>query len=203
MKNVKDFYNKTANEWAEKWYPNEVLLPMLTKYISLFDAKPCILDAGCGAGYESMRLTRLGAEVTGIDISEESIGIARAKNPDSRFEVMDCKHLDESLGIFDGIVAFALIVHIEDSELHIVFDNLRKVIKPSGFLLVAFVEGDGFDEKRSLVEIDGEEYNRAFYRHKPDRIVEVAQKSKFNFYDEWFLDESIGQWKYYVFQAIT
>ena len=52
---------------------------VIKKFIELFDTTPRILDAGCGAGYESMRLASLGAEVIGIDISEESFNIARKK----------------------------------------------------------------------------------------------------------------------------
>jgi 2-polyprenyl-3-methyl-5-hydroxy-6-metoxy-1,4-benzoquinol methylase len=106
-----------------------------------------------------------------------------------------------SFGVFDGIAALALIVHIEDSDLKIIFDNFSKIIKPSGVLFIAYVEGDGLNKKRSFVEIDGEKYNRAFYCHKPERIIEVAQKSKFNYYDEWFLDKQIRQWKFFVFQS--
>ena len=60
MKGIEDYYNKTASEWAEKWYQNETMLPLLKKFMELFNIVPRILDAGCGAGYESMRLSRLG-----------------------------------------------------------------------------------------------------------------------------------------------
>lgn len=201
MKGVKDFYNTTANEWADKWYSDETMLPLLKKFVSLFSNKPRILDAGCGAGYESMRLEKLGAEVVGVDFSEESIRIARIKTPNCRFELMDCTQLDNSIGVFDGITAIALIVHIENCDLHIVFDNFKRAIKDIGYFFIAFVEGDGFSEKRSYVEINGENYNRAFYLHQTKRIIEVAQKAGFRYYDEWFLDEPLGQWKYLVFQA--
>jgi 2-polyprenyl-3-methyl-5-hydroxy-6-metoxy-1,4-benzoquinol methylase len=204
VKDVKDYYNKTAHEWAEEWYSNETMLPLLKKFVELFrDNTPRILDAGCGAGYESMRLASLGAEVVGIDISDESVKIARAKNPDCRFEVMDCKNIDKSLCIFDGVIALALIVHIDDRDLKIIFDNFQKIIKPCGFLFVAFVEGDGFCEKRSFVKVGDEEFNRAFYLHQTDRVKEAAENSGFNFHAEWFLPEPIGKWKWYVFKAMT
>lgn len=201
IKGVKDFYNTTASEWAEKWYSDETMLPLLKMFVSLFPDNPRILDAGCGAGYESMRLSHLGAEVVGVDISEESIKIAKIKNPNCRFDLMDCRQLDDSIGIFDGIAAIALLVHIEDCDLHIVFENFNRVVKPLGYLFIAFVEGDGFNEKRSYVEINGENYNRAFYLHQPKRITEVAKEFGFDYYDEWFLDEPIGQWKYLIFKG--
>jgi 2-polyprenyl-3-methyl-5-hydroxy-6-metoxy-1,4-benzoquinol methylase len=201
VKGVKEFYDATAHDWADKWYSNETILPLLQKFINLFNNKPRVLDAGCGAGYESMRLSNLGADVVGIDISEESIRIACSKNPTCHFEVFDCKQIDASIGYFNGIVAIALLVHIEDSDLHIVFDNFKKVLKPNGFLFIAFVEGDGFSEKRSYVEVNGEKYNRAFYLHQISRMNELANNSGFKYFNEWFLSESISQWKYLVYQS--
>jgi len=200
MKGVKEFYDKTANDWADKWYSDETMLPLLKKFIELFDTKPRILDAGCGAGYESMRIVNLGAEVVGIDISAESLNIARIKNPNCRFELMNFKQMDNSLGVFDGIVSISSIIHIEDCDLQIVLDNFGKIIKSMGFLFIVFAEGDGYNEKKSIREIDGEKYNRATYHHQPNRIIEVAQKSGFRYFDEWFLDEPLGQWKHYIFQ---
>ena len=42
IKGIKDFYNTTAHEWANKWYSDETMLPLLQKYISLFKNKPRI-----------------------------------------------------------------------------------------------------------------------------------------------------------------
>jgi 2-polyprenyl-3-methyl-5-hydroxy-6-metoxy-1,4-benzoquinol methylase len=202
IKSMKDFYNTTANDWAEKWYSDETMLPLLKKFISLFSIKPRILDVGCGAGYESMRLSGLGARVVGIDVSEKSIDIAREKNPNCEFKIMDCRQLDKTLGKFDGIIAIALIVHIEDNDLKILFDNFYGIIDINGFLFIAFVEGDGLSEKRSNVEINGEKYNRAFFLHQSNRVIEIAKGTGFEYFDEWFLEEPIGQWKYIVFKKM-
>jgi hypothetical protein len=56
MRNTKDFYNKTAGEWADKWYEDEALLPYLKEFISFLSQNPNVLDLCCGAGYESMRM---------------------------------------------------------------------------------------------------------------------------------------------------
>ena len=202
MKGVADFYNATAHDWAKKWYDDATLLPLLEKFVDLYPTKPRILDAGCGAGYESMRLAGLGADVVGVDISEESIKIARERNPGLRFEVMDLRQLDANLGLFDGIVAISSVIHIDDNDLPAVFQNFKQLIRPAGFLFLAIVEGEGLCERRSFVEIDGEQYNRAFYLHWKDKLVDVAEQCGFEYYDEWYLDEPVGQWKYVVVKAI-
>lgn len=201
-KGIKDFYDATANEWADKWYADDTMLPLLQRFMSLFHRKPTVLDVGCGTGYESMRLANLGAQVVGIDISEASIQIARARNPACRFEIMDCLNIELPDMVCDGIVAIALLVHIEDRALPLVFDNFKKVIQPKGLLFVAIVEGDGYSEKRSLVEIHGQTYNRAFYLHQVGGLHEIAAAAGFHFIDEWFLSENSSSWKYLVYQAV-
>jgi hypothetical protein len=51
MKNTKDFYNKTASEWADKWYGDESLIPYIKEIFNYLPKKPRILDLCCGAGY--------------------------------------------------------------------------------------------------------------------------------------------------------
>ncbi len=73
MGDLQKYYDATAGETAKEWYPNTVLLPTLRELVALLPKRPRVLDLGCGAGYESMRLHSLGAEIVGIDFSPESI----------------------------------------------------------------------------------------------------------------------------------
>ncbi len=56
VKNTKDFYNKTAKQWADKWYDDESMLPCLREFFNFMPVNPRVLDLCCGAGYESMRI---------------------------------------------------------------------------------------------------------------------------------------------------
>lgn len=86
-KNVRDFYNKTAIQWADQFYADEENLPVLADFMSRLPHGARVLDLCCGAGYDSMRLSRMGASVVGIDISEASISIAKERNTDIPFYV--------------------------------------------------------------------------------------------------------------------
>src|SRR6516225_6556009 len=52
-----------------------------------------ILDLGCGTGALTAEIAARGAEVLGVDRSEEMIAQARKKFPALRFEVMDAREL--------------------------------------------------------------------------------------------------------------
>jgi len=58
---IKTFYDLVAEETANEWYNNDVLLPSIKEFINLLPARPRVLDLGCGPGYESMRLNNEGA----------------------------------------------------------------------------------------------------------------------------------------------
>jgi len=202
-KGVKDLYNALAGAMADRWYPEEMLLPLHRRFLALLPDKPRVLDAGCGAGYESMRLAALGAEVVGVDFSEGSIKIAREKNPGLRFELMDCTRLDgQRLGKFDGIESVGMIIHIEDPELSLVLGGFRRVVKPGGYLFLVFREGDGLDEMRSSREYDGEKYDAPFYLHLISRVIEIARDYGFEYFDEWALENETmsDDWKYLIFK---
>src|SRR2546429_373175 len=52
-----------------------------------------ILDLGCGTGALTAEIAGRGAEVLGVDRSEEMIAQARKKFPQLRFEMMDAREL--------------------------------------------------------------------------------------------------------------
>lgn len=178
MKNPIDeiaaFYDATANNWAESWYKNESLVPLLEAFLGQLPPHPRVLDAGCGAGYETMRLARLGADAVGVDISEKSLDIARRMNPGIPFYRMDMGNLDDSLGLFDGVIAIASLLHIAPDSLPDVLRQIKGRLLPGGLLWAVVHEGNGFNEQRSLKEIDGVHYNRHFYGILPEDMDRAA-----------------------------
>ncbi len=200
---IQKFYNDIAQQFADEWYANEDLLPVLKRFIDLLNPNPRVLDLGCGAGYESMRLYKLGARVTGVDFSDEPIRIARERNPQCQFEVADFRKIDQSFGVFDGIVAISSIIHIRDEELDSVFSNMKKVIRPEGFVMIVVVEGLGICEERSKIEREGVQYNRPFYLHSKMRLNEVAVNTGFEHFDDMQLSDELASfgWKCLLYRA--
>jgi predicted TPR repeat methyltransferase len=202
ISDIQAFYNDIAEEFAADWYANDSLLPVLKRFIALLPPSPRVLDLGCGAGYESMRLKRLGAEVTGVDFSEKPIQIAREKNPDIRFEIMDFRKLSPDLGPFDGIAAIASLIHIPGGELALVFSRMSAVLNAGGYMLIIVAEGQGLSRERSFIEKGGKRYNRAFYLHHRASLTAAAQPAGLAFYCEFDLPETLSGygWKCFVYK---
>ena len=96
-----------------------------------------VLDAACGMGYGTAMLAAAGAsEAVGVDLDAEVIAKVRAAAPaGTRFEVVDVRELPFADDEFDYVVYFETIEHVPDTDK--VFDELARVLKPGGLLLVS------------------------------------------------------------------
>ena len=94
-----------------------------------------VLDACCGTGDFSILLRdTLQAKVTGCDLSEGMMQIAREKAPDLCFEQQDCLHLTYGDASFDVVACAYGVRNFESLE-----DGLReffRVLEPGGHLLI-------------------------------------------------------------------
>jgi SAM-dependent methyltransferase len=200
---IKMFYDFMAARTADEWYSEDILKPTIQDFISLLPANPQVLDLGCGPGHESMRLNQAGANVLGIDFSEKCIDIARQRCPQCKFEVKDFRILDDAYGRFEGVFACASLVHISPGELGDVLSNIKKVLVNGGYVAVVIVEGEGINEKLSLIEVGGKKLNRTFYLYTQNCLREEAEKAGLEYVREGYLDEKLknDSWRNYLFQS--
>ncbi len=91
-----------------------------------------VLDAGCGSGENLAALAAAGRyELTGADISQEALRLARRRVPSARFTVLDLER--EALAEqFDLVVSIQVIEHIPDDVA--AFRNLAKMARAYVFL---------------------------------------------------------------------
>ncbi|MEM0964693.1 MAG: methyltransferase domain-containing protein [Verrucomicrobiota bacterium] len=100
-----------------------------------------VIDVACGDGYFTRPLALMGArEVVGIDISEEMVKLARAKEQEThlgiRYEVADGGELAasiDSLGQFDVATAQWLLDYaVSRDHLRAMCRSLAAILKPGG-----------------------------------------------------------------------
>lgn len=198
---TKLFYNLTAQKTADEWYENFVLMPSIEEFLALLPDHPRVLDLGCGGGYESMRLTKAGAQVVGVDFSEECIRIAKERCPEAQFELMDFRQIDsKKLGKFDGIFASASLIHISPNELPDLFEQMSGVLNEGGFVVVMVREGKGIREV--LPEVNGHKFRRTLYLYSQDTLSAAA--TGFKYVKQGYLAPDVIEkgWSSYIFQRM-
>jgi SAM-dependent methyltransferase len=203
MNQIREFYDSAAKEIAEKWYPNEILIPTIRDFLSNFESKPRILDLGCGPGHESMRLSSLGAEVVGVDFSRESIKIARERNPNCIFILKNYFDLDEKIGLFDGIFSSGSIIHVSHKKLPKLFDILSHLVRDEGFLELIIQKGKGQRIKKDTIK--NEKFERIIYLFTLRELEPLLRPFSFHFYRKGYLEKQLLEknWRSYIFYKKT
>ncbi|XP_039254981.2 ubiquinone biosynthesis O-methyltransferase-like [Styela clava] len=101
-----------------------------------------ILDVGCGGGILTEPLARLGADVVGIDASEELIEIAKKHRLPELENLQYLNALVEDIALvgslkFDAVVASEVIEHV--SNPHSFIQTCSSVLKPKGSMVISTI----------------------------------------------------------------
>ena len=164
MNGTIDYYN--AN--AEQYYQSTVDVDfeqLRKKFVSYLPERARIIDIGCGSGRDVKAFCDMGYQAIGLDASEKLARIAR-KQLGIEVIVADMATwiADEP---FDGIWCCASLLHLNESDAELFFDNLQHNLKSGGILFLSVKEGiqTGFDEKGRFMQ----NYTEAELREKIKR----------------------------------
>lgn len=145
----------TDNEWFENWFDSpyypllyqkrnmEEAENFITNLLDYLLPKPDskILDLACGEGRHSFFLAKKGFDVTGIDLSERSIQIAKENNAyNVRFSIADMRtfSLDTSFDyVFNLFTSFGYFQQTEDNLE--VLKRIKLHLQNSGRLVIDFL----------------------------------------------------------------
>lgn len=94
------------------------------------------LDVGCGVGDIDKRLKNILPNISGVDVSEKSLSVARQNNPDIEYQIYDGEILpfeDKSFGL-----AFAVNVihHIKPDRWKSFAGELHRVVAGGGVIII-------------------------------------------------------------------
>ena len=147
-------FSKMADEWWDpsgKFKPLHKFNPIRIQYIKeniignfklKNKKKPLdkinILDIGCGGGLLSEPMTRLGANITGIDASSKNINIAKHHAKKNKLKINYICSSPEKLKIkkkFDVILNMEIVEHVDDINFFI--NSCSKLLKKNGLMFVA------------------------------------------------------------------
>ena len=151
-----DKFSKMADEWWDpegKFKPLHKFNPTRIKYIKeniinnfklKNKSKPLsgikILDIGCGGGLLSEPMSRMGANVTGIDASDKNIKIAKVHSKKNKLKINYLCSSPEKLKItkkFDVILNMEIVEHVEDIDFFL--KSCSKLLKKNGLMFVATI----------------------------------------------------------------
>jgi len=145
-KSVRESYDRLAEEYARRIYDELRHKPidreLLDRFATEVAGRGDVCDMGCGPGHVTRYLHDAGVTVFGLDLSPGMLEQARQLNPPIPFREGNMMALELGDETLAGITAFYAIVNIAQELLPRVFLEMRRVLKPTGLLLLAFHIGD-------------------------------------------------------------
>lgn len=123
-----------------------IYFPEIEKFLQHIPKKGLILDAGCAFGRDTRVFASKGFKVTGIDLSEKLLEIARKLSPRIEYKQMDLRKLEFPDVTFDGIWCSASLLHLNPEDLKISLKGILRVLKNKGILYCSFKKGEGSKE---------------------------------------------------------
>jgi len=156
-------FEELASKWWDKnseFKPLHEINPLRLGYIdSIADISgKRILDVGCGGGILSESMAEKGANVTGIDMGEAPLEVAKLHLLETGQEVDYKKIPVEELaeleaGTFDVVTCMEMLEHVPDPSS--IIHACHKLVKPGGYVFFSTINRN---PKSYLFAIIGAEY---------------------------------------------
>ena len=178
---------KKFEELASRWWdpesefkPLHAINPLRTEYINLHspvkDLK--VLDVGCGGGLITEALAAFGAQVTGIDMGEAPLSVAKLHLLESGQQVEYLKITAEELaeqrgGEFDIVTCLEMLEHVPKPSS--VIQACSDLVKPGGDVYFSTINRN---PKSWLFAIVGAEYILNMLprgTHEYDKLIKPSE----------------------------
>lgn len=165
-------YDEIAGDYADRLRDELAYKPLDRALLAALveEAGPGapVADLGCGPGHVAGWLELHGARPVGIDLSGQMIAIARQEHPGTEFRQGDLVALPAADEEFSAVIALYSVIHMPAAERHRAFDEMRRVLRPGGAVLVAFHVGN---EVRHVAEWWGHTVDVDGWYLDPDAVV--------------------------------
>ena len=161
--NELDKFSQLAHRW---WDPNSEFKPLhdinplrlawIDNHASI--SGKTILDVGCGGGILSESMAQRGATVTGIDLSDKALGVAKLHLLESGNKVDYQKSsaeefADQAPGSFDVVTCMEMLEHVPNPAS--IISACSVLVKPGGHVFFSTINRNA---KAYLLAVVGAEY---------------------------------------------
>lgn len=193
-----DLFDKLSQEWWDEEGKFKVLhqiRPIRIKYILSQLKKNKInnldvLDVGCGGGLITESLTRLGANVTGIDFVENNIKVAKLHASNKKLKINYIQGDIEKQALnkkYDLIIIFEVLEHLNNWKKFL--SRIRNYIKKDGIVIISTINRNIISKYTAIFLAENilrwipkgtHKYEKFI---KPNEIKVIMEKNKFTTHD--------------------
>jgi len=140
---MKDEFSLEARFYEKIWgrYDYDADVKFLTGFFRKYHCRS-VIDIGCGTGNHALRLSKLGYQVTGVDLSPTMLKIAKEKDKKGkiRFVQGDMKKLEKVIQKdqrFDAAICLGQVFYhlVTNKDVQAFLNRLHKILKQNGLFI--------------------------------------------------------------------
>jgi len=198
--NLKTYYNQEAELRNVKFAARESWkIQAREKFCALIkrENKMTLLELGAGAGYDSLFFMDNDMNVTAVDLSAEMVKFCRAKGIET-YE-LDFYNLSSLNKKFDSVYALNTLLHVPQTDLSRVFNEIHSVLEPNGLFYMGLCGGQ--DIENEIINSEVSNAPRFFVFNSKD-FLQTALENYFDILNFETLDIS-RQGGEGIFHSIT
>ena len=125
-----------------------------------------MLELGCGTGHWSAFFLKEGFRLTGIDVSEAMLKIAKKKDIKADFLNANSQKIPYNDGSFEVVSSITMLEFVQDQDK--VLNEIYRVLKPGGWLILGCLNANSILAERKEQE---ETYKYAHFM-TPEKLIE-------------------------------
>ena len=150
----------------------------IKKYLKLLNGRN-ILDLGIGEGQNSIALSELGYNVTGIDYSKKALDICRRKCSNIELIEGDIRNFNICANKYDLILSTCVLHFLHKSDAYAIIENIKNNIKQNGLVYISVfsIDEPGLKFKYNNPDFDTLE-NNIFHKKSDDTYSSYFSKKE-------------------------
>lgn len=185
IKETIETYNVSAKSYQDKFMDMDLYNDTYDTFCHLItksNAKIFEIATGPGNVIKYILCKRPDFKVFGIDLSSNTIELAKLNNPEAEFTVMDCRDIHVIDTKFDGILCAFCLPYLSKEESLKLITDASLLLEPDGVLYISTMEGDYNKSGYETTSFSGD--NRVYvYYHQANFMTACLSELGFEILD--------------------
>jgi cyclopropane fatty-acyl-phospholipid synthase-like methyltransferase len=179
MSTPEEIFNRYANAYQERFMDLDLYNDTYDALNSLLKPNAKVLEVGCGPANISRYLLskRPDLKITGIDIAENMIDLAKQNCPSASFEIIDCRDISSFNEKFDVVICGFCIPYLNMEEVMKLISDSRKLLSDHGVLYLSVIE-DSYEKSSYQKSSDGKDGCMIYFYTEAD-LRAILTENKF------------------------
>jgi ubiquinone/menaquinone biosynthesis C-methylase UbiE len=181
-KHAADVFNKLADLYTEKYMNVDMYADSLDIFCELAENNASVLELACGPGNVTAYILnkRPDLKILGADLAPNMLDIAREKNPDAVFTLMDCREISKLARTYDAVICAFGLPYLSQEEALKLMSDVGGILEKGGLFYLSFMEDD---HARSGIQKGSTGDELYMNYHEEGYIVNALKKNGFTVVD--------------------